>query len=543
MKSTNLKYLFLLLAFGILSCGKNHEITPQEHQWLNDQDSLVVSLFPYYAPYQFKNKSGITDGVFVDYLELLEEKMNYKFKKVQYSKWSNVLKDVKTGKIDVVLEIQSTQDRANHLQFYELDFESPQTIVTRKGEVAGTKLSDYNGKNMTLPKDYAITEVIKANYPEINITEHEGDSLCLKLLNSGEYDAFVGPRAVVNHYKRVELLNNITTVSNTSYKYNPGIAVQKDNEMLNRIFKKATLLVTKKERQGIVRNWLFNEIKPFYATTEFWLKAFLFALFVLLCVGIFNRYLKFKVDQRTKDLLLATQKAEESNILKSQFIRNISHEIRTPLNGIIGFSELLLRKKISEEKRKTFTTNISKSASHLTEVVGTVQEVANLQSEKSSKTIDFIDIEALLEQIVSENITKAKKKSLTIKLLKNNYFPNAVVGLDGQRLKTALQQIIDNAIKFTEKGAVLLAYEITNDELKIIIKDTGIGITTNNEEVIFKSFAQLQHEISKKYSGLGLGLTIAREHIVIMGGNITYVSRIGEGSVFNVKLPYTPMTS
>ena len=535
LRSTLLSAIILLLSF---SCSNTVDLSTEEKQWLSDTKEVKVGLFPYYPPYQFINEQGEIDGVFIDYLNELESKIGYKFKRVQYKDWLELIEDSKSSNLDIVLEIQKTESREEYLNFYAELFKSAQVIVTKKELSNINSIKDLIGLKVVVPKEYSIHQILRKKYPDLTIMNLTDDQECLEAVASGKADAYVGPKAVANFNIRKLNLNDLNIVVETKLNYEPSLAVIKDKPILNSIIKKGVNSFSLKEKQAILDNWLFNVIQPFYERPMFWIG--IVWVFVILVIAMFliNMLLKYKVAEKTKALVQAKDLAEESDRLKTNFIRNISHEIRTPMTGIIGFSEALKNPDLTKDERNEYTNIIINSGKELLSTIEDILEISRLRNREIIVTPEKTNLIVLIEMLFSVYQIRAKQKG--IKLILDNKLPaqQHLISIDKSKLKKILSSLIDNAIKFTEKGHVTVCCNRDEDFVSIDIKDTGIGIAPKDIETIFNSFNQSEKEISKNYGGLGLGLTIARENSALLGGEIGLKSELGVGTTFTLKFPY-----
>ncbi len=538
-----LKYPFLIVLVLLCSCSKSELLTENEKTWLKN-NNVTVAFFPYYAPYQYVNESKQIDGVLIDYLTFLEKKINYKFQRKIYTNWEQLLNDAKNNKIDIVLEIQQTSERDQYLNFYSKLFESNYTIVTQKGLSNGNNLKDYNNKTVTVPKGYGIHEILRKQEKNLNISTEIDDLTCLKKVNDGTYDAYIGPKAVANYLIKTENLNNLEIISETKYNYAPSLAVQKENQILNRIIQKATKNITDTEKRIILDNWLYHSVIPFYKTAKFWIMVTIIIFSIIIVILLLNQYLKHLIKKKTKELIVAKEQAEESNKQKTAFIHNISHEVRTPMNGIIGFSELLNDPNLTKNEQIEYAQIVMTSSKQLIHIVEDIIEISRLQTGQVKVDLQKTNINKILQSIYSDFISKAKEKNIEIKytnhLIDNE---NLIMG-DTGKIQKILYNLIDNAIKFTNKGSIEISCLLNLDNNLIFkIQDTGIGIKQEDQELIFRNFSQSEKEATKSYDGLGLGLSISKKNANLLGGDVTFTSVINEGSTFIFSMPYHQIKS
>ena len=253
-----------------------------------------------------------------------------------------------------------------------------------------------------------------------------------------------------------------------------------------------------------------------------------------------KRLLEKRVDERTHELKLAKEKAEESNNLKTKFLNNISHEIRTPMNGIIGFSSLLDSPDITQENRANHIKIIQSSSHQLLRIIDDILEISILETkqEKLNET-EFCLNDMLMENFSIFNL-KSKEKNIPLYFKKALHDDQTHIISDKTKLNKILSNLLENAFKFTNEGFIEFGYDLEKPNLILYVKDTGIGITAKNHQNIFERFSQEDKEISREHGGLGLGLSICKENAKLLGGDITLESEKGKGSTFYVTIPYKP---
>jgi PAS domain S-box-containing protein len=237
----------------------------------------------------------------------------------------------------------------------------------------------------------------------------------------------------------------------------------------------------------------------------------------------------------------ALEKAEESDKLKSAFLANISHEIRTPLNGILGFTGMLEKPEISVEKRQQFVQYIQSSGNQLLKIISDIVDLSKIETGQveimNHKTNLNSFFGNLLSQVEQEKIT-ANKQDIQIIMNLGSEKPDFEAELDNIRLKQILDGLLNNALKFIKKGKIEFGYSIQSSEmLQFYVKDTGIGISKEKQEVIFNRFRQEDDSFTRKFGGTGLGLSICKGLIELMGGKIWVESEKEKGTAFFFTLP------
>lgn len=242
-----------------------------------------------------------------------------------------------------------------------------------------------------------------------------------------------------------------------------------------------------------------------------------------------------------EELIIAKEKAEESNRLKSAFLANMSHEIRTPMNGIIGFSQLLTSPELSGKKIKDYTNIIIQSGKHLLNIINDIIDISKIDSGQIQIHKKSFNINHVLNELFSFfNSQKIKAFSNKVKLitvlpLNDN---EANIYTDETRFKQVFSNLVNNALKFTEEGIIEFGYKPEKDKLVFYVKDTGIGINKNMQMLIFERFTQATINTEKLYGGTGLGLAISKACTKLLEGDIWLESEEGKGSTFFFSLPF-----
>jgi signal transduction histidine kinase/CheY-like chemotaxis protein len=247
------------------------------------------------------------------------------------------------------------------------------------------------------------------------------------------------------------------------------------------------------------------------------------------------------VSNKTAQLEIEKNKAQESDRLKTAFLANMSHEIRSPMNTIIGFSDLLKTDDLSSEKRDKFITLINNSGNHLLNIINDIIDISKIEASQISIKKDYFNLQDVLKSIEKEFCQKIEKLSKVEFIIKDN--ENIIIYSDLYRIHQILTNLISNAIKFTHEGSIELSYKIIeNNRIRISVKDTGIGIEQEHLEYIFHRFRQANEKSTREYGGTGLGLTISRHLTEILDGQIFVKSTFGKGSEFSIELPYSNLT-
>ena len=233
-----------------------------------------------------------------------------------------------------------------------------------------------------------------------------------------------------------------------------------------------------------------------------------------------------------EDLVIAKEKAEESDRLKSAFLANISHEIRTPMNGIMGFTHILKESGLSRPDQRRFVDIIQASGKRMLDTVNDLIDISRIESGQVKLNVTSFKPSRQLKNIFAFFKPQAEQKGLEL-ILKEWVPPEAGnIKTDCVKLDSILTNLIKNAIKFTDRGKIEVGCRLKGNFLEYYVKDTGIGVPSGKKEAIFNRFEQADMKDSKSFQGSGLGLAIAKAYVELMGGEIWFESLEGDGSTF-----------
>ncbi len=245
---------------------------------------------------------------------------------------------------------------------------------------------------------------------------------------------------------------------------------------------------------------------------------------------------------KNRELLLAKDRAEESDRLKTSFLANMSHEIRTPMNGILGFTNLLTDPSLSADALQDYVNVIQKSGERLLATVNDLIDISRLETGQLKLVIEDTSVNDMLDTLHSFFSRESTAKGIILNCSKAFPDQDVIIRTDEQKLNSVLTNLVKNAIKYTKKGSVEFGYKMVSEEdekvLEFFIKDTGIGIPKERQKAVFNRFEQADIDDRNAYEGSGLGLTIAKSLVEMMGGKIWLDSEVGKGSTFYFTIPH-----
>lgn len=251
--------------------------------------------------------------------------------------------------------------------------------------------------------------------------------------------------------------------------------------------------------------------------------------------------IKEDISERKKlmeDLVIAKEKAEESDRLKSAFLANMSHEIRTPMNGILGFTSLLRNPDLTTNKKEKYIDIIHRSGKRMLSTVNDIIEISKLETGIINIEYEEINVNEVLKELFLFFRPEVEKKGL--KLILDKSLPEKYIRIqtDRSKLNSILSNLIKNAIKFTDAGVITIGFNYDDAQLLFYIRDTGIGISKQHKKIIFDRFNQADMSHTRSFEGSGLGLSITKSYVEMLGGKIWVKSEIGKGSTFFFTIPF-----
>ncbi|MGB5687395.1 MAG: cache domain-containing protein, partial [Candidatus Electrothrix sp.] len=289
--------------------------------------------------------------------------------------------------------------------------------------------------------------------------------------------------------------------------------------------------------------------KLFYEKIKISLAILCFILLSALCISLLfshkvrTLFLSYRqrLEKSNRELTKAMDKAHAATIAKSEFLANMSHEIRTPMNGIINLSELSLETELTD-KQSDYMKKILLSSKNLLEIINDILDFSKIEAGMLAIEKVYFDLPGLFDKLMLMFTEQSQRKNLQLTLNLPSDLPGNVIG-DPMRLYQVLSNLIGNAIKFTEQGKIIVNAEVVQRKLEravvqFTVSDTGIGIAQEKIALLFESFTQADNSTARKYGGTGLGLTICKRLVSLMGGKLSVESEVGRGSNFSFSLSF-----
>ena len=522
---------------------------------LNAQEEAVSEKISYsqseWEPLIFIQNQNAS-GMIVDYLKLLEKKINLQFEYTHDNDWSSVVSKFQKGEITFLPGLISADLNSND--------KVTKPFLKFKLVLAGLEDTNYindlhkiEQQNLVIAvgADSSVQSYLKQNFPNIKTylvnTTLEG----LLAVETHKADLFLEMAPVVGYGIELSGSKKLKIVGILPDEFELVMGL-KDENLVN-LINKGIDSISQEEVDTIYKKYIKIDIKE-KIDYKLILYIVAIALFILLGFIMWLVILKNEIKRRkiaeqqtqetnkkllamTEELKIAITKADSANQAKSNFLANMSHEIRTPMNTIVGMIDLVLKTDLSH-KQKDYIAKVSDASYHLLQIINDILDYSKIEANKIKVESISFDMKKLIVS-TSEMIT-IKNKNVEFLIDISTQAQKIYFG-DPLRIKQVLLNLLSNAVKFTHEGMVLLKVKTTSlnngyEKLYFEVKDTGIGIKEKYQNEIFSPFSQADMTTTRNFGGTGLGLSISKRLVKLMGGNIGCESSLGKGSSFYFEL-------
>lgn len=547
MNFTNLCRILLIFMFVFLlaSCSEKEvvvELTETEKTFIKNHPVIKVGVDPAFVPFEFFDENNEYKGIAADYLNLISKRTGLQFEVMKNLTWQQASDLAKMGAIEVLPAISRTEEREEFFIFSEPYYYFKRVIVTQSNDNL-TRIEDLQGLTVAVQRESSHEGYLK-EYPGINLSLYDSVEVALTQVSVGEERAFVGNLATSNYLIKTNGIPNLRFIAFEPEKSQAlYFAAHKNYPEIVSIFNKGLRTITESEKQEINNRWVNLETDIDYSLI-IRIAIIVGALVtVIIAVSLYwISKLRNEVEQRKliqKDLEAAKLEADMANEFKSSFLARMSHEIRTPLNAITGMS-YLLKKTDTTMTQRMYIDKIMQSGYNMINVINDILDYSKIEAGKIELEHISFNIDQVIQNTVNIIAYKIKERKINFKFSKDPTIPRWFYG-DGKRIEQILLNILNNAIKFSDGGSVTfdirLVSQISNQyQLAFVVSDTGIGMTEEQILKLFNPFEQADRSITRRFGGSGLGLSIVKNLVDMMGGTIEVQSELNQGSVFTINL-------
>jgi len=500
-------------------------------------------------------------GMIADYLHLLESKTSLRFAYTYDNNWSSVLNRYDAGTLDILPGLIAI-DIAPHEIISKPLFKFQLVLAGHKAEHFITNLDQVQQQALVVAvgEDSSAFHYLHKHYPHIKTyfvqTTEEG----LMAVEHKKADLFLEMSPIVGYALQNSGLTKIKIVGILKDELSLVMAI-KDDTLLP-IINQGIDSISQGELDQLYKRYIKVDIQ---AKTDYSLLFKVLLITFFICVGftlwliILKREIKKRklaeekvihtnqrLQKTTEELKMAMAKTAHAYQAKSQFLANMSHEIRTPMNTIIGMTELILRKELPDKERH-YLTKVDEASHHLLDIINDILDFSKIEANKIQLEAIPFQLESLIVSVTDLTSIRAQQKGLELLIDLGNAPAYHYKG-DPFRLKQVLLNLVSNAIKFTNEGEIIIRLKASKEQdgiqmIRFEVKDTGIGITPEQMNILFSAFSQADMSTTRQYGGTGLGLSIAQGLVMMMKGEIHCESVFNQGSTFWFEIPFRIDTS
>lgn len=542
----NFRVLITALLLGVLLCPTV----------LFARRSVRVGVYQN-PPKVFVDESGVPAGIFIDVLRHIAAAEDWELQFVEGS-WAEGLERLASGQLDLMPDVAYTAERARNFSFHSVPVLSSWfQVYAHRGsriqsilDLAGKKIAVLQG---SVQQD-TFAPMVKSFGLEVTLVAAPDYESVFTAVVRGEADAAIANQFYGNMNAKKLGLEDTAIIFNPSALHFAS-PLNHNRYLLDRIDEHMRLL--KSDLNSVyyqsLKRWT-QESVSYRLPDELKAVALIILASLLLSVAgslilkrqvnartkelqQSHRELETRVAERTAELAAAMKRAEESDRIKSAFLASMSHELRTPLNSIIGFTGILLQGlagPMNDEQNKQLSM-VQKSARHLLALINDVLDISKIEAGQLQLSIARFNLRPSLEKIMMMLAPMAAEKGIELRCQIAEDVGEVLS--DQRRIEQIVLNLLNNALKFTEKGCVSLNCRVENGFCLIEVSDTGIGMQADKLREIFLPFHQLDSGLARKHEGTGLGLSICKKLLEMMGGTIDVTSQPGVGSSFFVSFP------
>ena len=544
---TTCTYIVSTLFMALVLCGELKAQVIKKPDTL----SLVFTGDDAYPPFEYLDESGNPAGFDIEVMNAIAEVMGIKLS-IQLGDWYENLEKFDQGEYNGLAGAYYTDERAEKYLFGSPYARNFHTIFVREGSPINNlnDIQRLERPSIITQNSDVLISFIKNYNKNAQITIVRNYEQALRLLAEGDHDCAIISRILGEYHIDKYALTNIKSLQDEFLPREYSFAMHKNDSILVSIFNQGLRIIRNTGKYDKIKNKYLGKYDK-QSFSERYLQYIKFSLGILILIIItfyvysfsLKKQVRLKTKQleieleekrKTEDMLLVERdKAREADKLKSAFLANMSHEIRTPMNAIVGFSRLLEESDISQTERSEYVNIINKNSETLLALINDIIDLAKIESgqiivEKINFCINN-SIKAQIETLRHELKNKGKEDIEIIHEIPLSD-DQAMINTDIVRLNQVLTNLTSNAAKFTDSGSITIGYRKEDEYIRFYVEDTGIGIPKEKQEIIFDQFRQADDSYTRKYGGTGLGLTICRELVHALEGQLSLTSTKGKGT-------------
>lgn len=547
-----MRFLKLIAAFFILlnttSLAQTVQLNEAEKEWLANHPEIRIAYDKNFPPFEWKNKQGQYKGISIDYLRLIENKLNIKFIPVEKKNWSEILQSFKAGEIDILPAIAKNENRQKMMLFTESHISTPGVIISASEY---TNVSELFGKKVGVVIDYFWEDIVNKHDEKIDIIRVESTERGIELTATGAIDAMVSDLASVSYIIQKDGISNLHVVPmprNEKLKLELRIGIRNDWPQLRNILQKTLDSINQQEKETINNKWIKLQKIAFWQSRSFWTTVIIISIIVLtviMIILVWNHSLKLQVARRSEQLEKAQAQLIHAEKMESigRLSAGVAHEVKNPL-AILQMSIDYLKGEDNDETIETILTDMEDAVSRADRII---KGLLDFSREKELQVIDG-NINKVIQQSLKLIGHELKQNKIELKTELADDLP--LLAMDKNRLQQVLINLFMNAVQAinsvdesvnkelkvsSQLGQITEQWLIDNSDGKlqsgqpvIIIRilDSGCGLNQEDEKKVFDPFFTTK----PLGEGTGLGLSVSKTIINLHHGMIAMRNRIDSDS-------------
>lgn len=548
----------------VLTLGKFlPNLTEEEKNYLIDTNVIKYPVSPNgFPPFIIgQNYSNVTyRGFSIDLLDKVSDKLGLQFVPLRVDSIAEVENSINSGTADLFAFAEVVNLGETKYRFTQPYLPAKYSAFYNPNQNSFARVSDIDNARIAIVKNYQVSQLVQKRFPSAQFFPFDNEQLAIAEVARGGADVFIGRSLTASYIVKQEGFANLTAIPLSSFRPDAKFAfgALPENQALIEMINKALKSFTDDEMDALYAKWshtafpeadVQGQVADAYRQASYLFLTIL--LIALIVFWIYYRQLQIrklaqkKIEHALAIAEAARSEAEKSAQAKITFLARMSHEIRTPMNGVLGMAEALSYSTLNKEQEELLDT-LEGSARHLLALLNDVLDFSKMDAGKLTLESVPVNMHLLANNAIKSFHHVKTERQLALELDIDNNITHSYY-TDPTRLNQVLNNLISNAIKFTEKGRIVLSIKRIAqraekvdiyDTIRISVKDSGIGISPEQQVLLFSPFIQADSDITRKFGGTGLGLSICQEIVSAMGGQIQVNSDIGQGSEFFFDLTF-----